>query len=201
MEKKYVVTIARQFGSLGRSIAHSLSDILGIEYYDRDIVDAVAKNLGLPVSVVSDAEETKSRYFGMSVPLGNGAADVQKKIFEEESRIIHDLTDKESCIIVGRCADYVLGNQKNALHVYIYAPYEARYRNCLDVLQMTPDAAKKMLSKVDKARAAYHKHYAGYLPGDFNHQNLMIDSSLLGIDGTARALADVVHQKFFFDEE
>ena len=107
----YVITINRQFGSLGRPIARKMSEMLDIEYYDRDIVDSVAKEMDLPVSVVSDEEETaKSNYFSMKFPLGNGTTAMQQDIFEAQRRIISNLADRENCIIVGRCSDYILRN-------------------------------------------------------------------------------------------
>ena len=105
----YSVTITRQFGSLGRPIAKCLSEMLEIEYYDRDIVEATAKKMGLPVSLISDAEESaKSAFFQMGYPLGMGTTDTQNEIFNEQVKIIKDIADKESCIIVGRCSDYIL---------------------------------------------------------------------------------------------
>ena len=113
-----------------------------------------------------------------------------------QQKIITELADKESCIIVGRCSDYVLRNYKNVIHIYIYAPYEARINNCVDYLHMTREDAIKEMTTVDKARCAYHEKYAGYAPDDFNHKNYMVDSSVLGVDGTAEILADIVRKKF-----
>lgn len=197
MKNNYIITITRQFGSLGRPIARQMSEKLGIEYYDRDIVESTAKRMKQRVSVISDAEEVaKSSFFKMRFPLGNDETKIQDEIFNVQQKIITELADKESCIIVGRCSDYVLRNFKNAIHIYIYAPYEARIQNCVDYLHMTRDAAIKEMTTVDKARYAYHEKYARYAPDDFNHKNLMIDSSLLGIDGTANVLVDIVKHKF-----
>ena len=122
MKNNYVVTITRQFGSLGRPIAHQLSEKLGIEYYDRDIVETTAKRMNQRVSVISDAEEAaKSSFFKMRFPLGTEESRIQDEIFDVQQKIITELADKESCIIVGRCSDYVLRNYKNVIHIYIYA--------------------------------------------------------------------------------
>lgn len=193
----YVVTINRQFGSLGRHIARKVSEILGIEYYDRDIVDTVAKEMNMPVSVISDEEESaKLSYFSMKFPLGNGTTDIQEEIFEVQRKIITTLADRESCIIVGRCSDYILRNHLHLLRVFIYAPRDQRFKNCVENLHMEPDDAKKMMSDVDKARQAYHMHFAHYLPYDFNHTDLHVNSSFLGIDGTAEYLVELIDRKF-----
>ena len=106
MPEKFAVTIARQFGSLGRPIARSVSEALGIEYYDRDIVEYASRKLNLPVSTISDAEErARSAFFNMNYPLGMGTTAIQDAIFDAQRRIIVDLAEKDSCIIVGRCAD------------------------------------------------------------------------------------------------
>lgn len=195
--EKYVITIARQFGSLGRPIARELAERLGIEYYDRDIVDAVSKKIGIDVSDVSEHEEkAKHSYLYMKFPLGKGTTEIQNKIFETESALINEYADHESCIIVGRCSDYILENRKNSLHIFIYAPYEARVRNCVDYLKMNMEDAKKRIAEVDKARDAYHNSYAHFLPADINHKNVMIDSSILGIQGTAKVLEQIVREKF-----
>ncbi len=197
MNDNYVVTITRQFGSLGRPIARQLSEKLGIEYYDRDIVETTANRMKQRVSVISDAEEAaKSSFFKMRFPLGNEETKIQDEIFDVQQKIITELADKESCIIVGRCSDYVLRNYKNAIHIYIFAPYEARIQNCVDYLHMTKEDAIKEMTTVDKARYAYHERYAKYSPDDFNHKNYLLDSSILGIEGTADIIAEIVKHKF-----
>jgi len=197
MPDKYVVTVARQFGSLGRPIARKISETLGIEYYDRDIVDLAAKKLNLPVSTISNEEESaKSVFFHMSYPLGMGTTAIQDKIFDTQQQIIADLVAKESCIIVGRCADYVLKDCKNIINIFIYAPYAARLQNCVKELDMQPAEAKKMIAEVDKARESYHRHYCGYALSDKDYKHIMLDSSLLGIDGTADALVNIIKKRF-----
>lgn len=202
MNKKYVITFSRQFGSLGRPIAMKLSELLGINFYDRDIVEQTAKNLGLPVSVIKESEESsKSSFFNMLYPLGNDSTEQQDTIFNEQAKIIRELADKESCIIVGRCADFILGNNKNCLRVYVYAPYEERYRNCVDILRMDQESAKKMITKVDKARKAYHLRYAGYAPNDQDNLDVLINSAVLGINGTAESLAEIIKVRFGLNED
>lgn len=194
---KYVVTIARQFGSLGRPIAARMAEILGIEYYDRDIVDAAAKKMKLPVSTISDADETVSQgFFPMMFPLGQNSIRMQHDVFDTQREIILNLADKGSCIIVGRCADYILESAKNHLRIYIYASYEKRLENCIGPLLMSEESAKRMIREVDKAREAYHRHYAGYAPEDVNYKDILIDSGMLGVEGTAQYLAELVKKRF-----
>lgn len=197
MSEKFVVTIARQFGSLGRPIARDVSEALGIEYYDRDIVESAAKALNLPVSTISDAEESaRSAFFHMSYPLGMGTTSIQDLIFDTQRKIILNLAEKDSCIIVGRCADYVLRDHKRIINIFIYAPYQARLVNCVERLNMKPDEAKKMIASVDRARESYHRHYCGYSMSDMEHSHVMLDSSLLGVEGTCDVMAMIIKKRF-----
>ncbi|WP_097003196.1 AAA family ATPase [Lacrimispora amygdalina] len=195
--EKFTITITREFGSLGRSIAKELSQILNVEFYDRDIVEEVAKKLNLPVSMISNEEE-KSRhsFLPRMFPLGTDEEYMQDIIFDVQKDIILDLAKKSSCILVGRCSDFLLEKEKNNINIFIYASYEKRLENCVETLGMTEGEAKRMILSVDKARNAYHKKYAGYLPGNPEHKQLMIDSSLLGVTGTAKLIAQIVHQLF-----
>lgn len=199
-KNKYVITVQRQFGSLGRPIAKKMAEILDIEYYDRDIVDKAAEQLNLPVSVIENEEESAkeltNRFSKMRFPLGKSASNTQEKIFETQQNIIKFLADKETCIIVGRCADFILSEMENAMHVYIYAPYEERLKHCVNELGLDEDEAKRMIYEVDRARDSYHQNFAGFLPDDKAHKDILIDSSFLGIDGTAEYLVEAVKKKF-----
>lgn len=194
--KKFSVSISRQFGSLGRPIARELSEILGVEYYDRDIVNMVAKKHNISVKEVSDLEESAAKYSFMRFPLGTGTTAMQDKIFQTQTAIIREIAEKESCIIVGRCADSILENFENHLSIFIYAPYEERIVNCVNELGMDVKQAKKMISEVDRARDAYHMRYVKYLPNDVNHIDIMINSAVFGVKGTAAVLAQMVKERF-----
>ena len=195
--KKYIITISRQFGSLGRHIAKELAGLLNIEYYDRDIIEAAAKKLGLPVSKISESEESaRGGYFRMKFPLGIQSTSVQDQIFEAQKHAIEELAEKESCIIVGRCSDAILENYPNHLHLFIYAPYADRYWNSMNSLMMSAGEAKKLIAEVDRARLAYHLKYAGFAPEDLEHKDMLINSSMLGVTGTAQQLAHLVKTRF-----
>lgn len=198
----YIITITRQFGSLGRPIAEKLSEMLGIEYYDRDIVERTAKEMGENIKVISEQEEKADGNFAwMKIPFGIATSEKQDAIFDIEREVIEKCASRQSCIIVGRCADAILKDRKNAIHIYIYAPFEERLRNCVDILMMDEKEARKTIREVDKMRDAYHKRYAGFLPADTEHKNILIDSSMLGVNGTAKYLAELVQEKFNLNEE
>lgn len=194
---QYVITISRQFGSMGRTIAQKLSEELGIEYLDRDIVEATAKRMGQSVKTISETEESSGTFFLRKKYLFNlGIYSISDEIFAVQKNIIRDYAKKQSCIIVGRCADSILSDFANHLNVYIYAPYEARFRNCVNELMMSEKTAKKMIKEVDAARENYQKKYCPEVNSVFDHKDIMIDSSRFGIEGSARLLADIVRKQW-----
>ncbi|MCD8217992.1 MAG: cytidylate kinase-like family protein [Clostridiales bacterium] len=201
-KSRYVITITRQFGSMGRPIAKLVAEKLGIEYYDRDLVDKAAEKLNLPVSTIDKEEESAKKkkeagqFFYMEHPMGKGTTETQEKIFETQKNLIEFLAEKDTCVIVGRCADFVLSDMENAVHIYIYASYDARLKHCIEDLDMEENEARRMIASVDQAREAYHLHFAGYKPDDKRFKDLMIDSSFLGVEGTADFLADLIRKKF-----
>lgn len=193
--EKYVITVSRQFASMGRSIAQQLSKELSIEFYDRDLVEYTAKRMGQPVSVVSDTEENdKSRFWRRQYPLGMGIANMQDEIFAVQSNIIRDLAAKESCIIVGRCGNYVLRDMPCVLNIYIYAPYEKRLENCTQLLGMDERTARAMIRQVDLARESYRRHYCREANDIYDFHDVFLDSSRFGIQGTAEIIAGLVER-------
>lgn len=203
---KYVITVSRQFCSRGRSVAKEMAAILGIDYYDRDLVDQAAQQLHLPVPIVDQEEETAKKispnpFSWMSCPVDNSISHMQDKIFEAQKDFIKSLAGKEPFVIVGRCSDYILHERENSMHIYIYAPFEVRVRYCMEDLHTDISHARKTIVSMDEARNSYYMNIAGYLPDDTRHKNILIDSSLLGIKGTAEYLAEAVKRRFSKEEE
>lgn len=199
---KYVITVTRQFCSRGRPIAERMAEILGIDYYDRDLVDQAAQRLNLPVPVVDHEEETAKKmspnpFSWMAYPADSSISSMQDKIFEAQKNFIKSLAGKEPFVIVGRCSDYILNEMENSLHIYLYAPYDVRVKYCMEDLHMDIHRARKTIVSMDEARDSYYMNIAGYLPDDKRHKDLMINTSLLGINGTAEYLAEAVKRRFW----
>jgi cytidylate kinase len=194
---KYVITISRQFGALGRTIAQHMAMELGIDYFDRDIVEETAMRMGLPVSEISKEEERAGGFFAEKrYPLGMGPVSMQEELFLIQSNIIKDFAAMQSCIIVGRCGDYCLRNADRALHVYVYAPYEKRLENCTSILGMDEKTARDMIKDVDKARDNYRKKYCKDMAGVFDNRDICIDSSKFGAEATAKILCGIARSVF-----
>ncbi len=158
--------------------------------------------MGLPISVISAKEENaNSVYFKRQYPLGMGLSNMQDEIFSIQKNIIEDLAKKESCIIVGRCADSILADMENRLSVYIYAPYEKRFANCTKILKMEEKVARRMIREVDRSRELYHRRYCPEYTDPFSNRDLLIDSSRFGIEKTAEMLSEIVRDLFVSGDE
>lgn len=193
--KHFVITLTRQFASNGRPIAQAMSRELGIEFYDRDIVEATADRLGLSVREISDSEDTHSTSFFRSLyPLGTGPLSVQDELFQTQSNIIRDLADRESCIIVGRCADCVLRDRTDTLNIRVYAPYEYRLRVCLEQLNMDERTARKMIDRIDRSREQYHREYGGREPTHYS--DILLNAARFTVPQAAELLCGIVRQRF-----
>lgn len=196
--ENYVVTISRQFGSMGRPIAKRLAQELGIEYYDRDLVESIAREMGVSEYDVDNSSLSDiNPYEKMSHPLGTSSDEDQDKMFEVQSKIIKQLAEKESCVIVGRCADYVLRDNPNHFSIYIYTSDQIRKENCIKYFNMTEEEAEKIMKEVDDARASYNLHYAKAYSDDVTCKDLLIDSGTFNdMDITAQMLGTIVKKKF-----
>ena len=191
----YVVTISRQFASMGRTIGLKMASNLGIELYDRDIVKHTAERLGLEKGEVSHYDEKtgKRSFFLRDTYLFDFSVyDIHRNVFEVEKNIIQDFAKKEYCIIVGRCADSILRDMPNVLNIFIYAPIEERLKNCVEQLGMDETSALEKIRKVDDARSAYRHKFCPECVSEFNDRHIMIDSSKFGVEGTANILTEIV---------
>lgn len=204
-QKNYVVTITNQFCSLGRKTANRLGQLLDIPCYNEELVRAAAKELDLSAQIVDENEERARRIVAeylspMLQRLEDRTNVTQNMIFDAQRKIIRRMADDESCIIVGRCSDFVLEEYKNVMRCFIYAPFEVRVRNCVEELHMKESAARRLVNKKDEERKAYQLTYAGYLPESIHHKDLSVNSSVFGVEGTAQLLAQAVRERFRLEE-
>ncbi|MEE1196431.1 MAG: cytidylate kinase-like family protein [Lachnospiraceae bacterium] len=196
-EKNYVITIARQFGSLGRKIGKRLASELDINYYDRDLIEKATEQMNGSIGELSKYDESiGGKLSKMLYPLGLGQANTHKKIYEFQKSMIKNIASHESCVIIGRCSDYILKDHPNAIHIFIHAPYEKRLENSVKQLGLDPVYAEKMIRDVDRAREIYHKFYTGEDFDTIANRNICIDSSLMSIDDTVKCLKQIVEIHF-----
>lgn len=188
----FVVTIGREYGSKGAEIGKKLAESLGVNYYDRDLVDKAANELGIEVEIVNEVDETISkRISGFDTAYGIDHRYLSNKLIDAQSSIIEKVADRESCIIIGRCANYVLRDRKDCINVLIYAPFEVRVHNIMEC-GMSKKEAEKLVEKVDKKRRDYYWHVTGKERNELHDRQFMFDSNILGIDGTVEELKNII---------
>ena len=199
MAKKIVITVARQYGSGGREIGERVADLLGIPLYDKELITDAAAKGSLNAEVIKKADESAANsllytlamgsnilgttmHFGYKMPLND-------KLFILQSDTIKEYARAGSCVIIGRCADYVLRDEPGVLRLFIYGDLDHRQER---VRERHPEIKSSqiidVINKTDKRRASYYNFYTGNKWGKYDNYDLAINSSTLGIEGTAQLI-------------
>ena len=183
--KKFVVTISREYGSRGREIGLKLAEALGVEMYDKDIIRMASEKSGLKEKVLQEVDETAANpLFTPYYPPGIDPGTLNDRLYKVEADIIKEKAAAESCIIVGRCGNYVLKDDPDALHVYIYADLEKRIEKIMKTQEISDhELASRLVKKVDKHRKSYYHFYTDMKSGEKEGYDMMLDSGKLGVDG------------------
>ena len=192
-----IITIGREYGSGGREIGEKLAKELGFSFYDKDLLKIVAEKSGIQEQVLQKADETASNpLFAPYYPPSIDPGSLNDRVFKMQADLIKEKAATENCVIVGRCANYVLEDHDNVVRVFIYADIEKRINRVMSRHGIVDrDVAVKLIKKIDKQRRAYYQFYSEMKWGRIEGQDLMINSGLLGIDGTVAMLKSVVEQK------
>ena len=176
---KAIITIGREYGSGGRLVAKKLSEALNIPFYDKEVIQGVVKKTGFAENFVRDAERRPTNSF--IYDLYFSAQSPQDQVFIAQSGVIKELAAKGGCVIVGRCADYILREQKDLLRVFIYAPMEERIRRAVEEYGDQEDNMENFVARKDKQRASYYNYFTSVRWGDRKSYDLCINSAL-GLD-------------------
>lgn len=200
--KKYVITIGRQYGAGAHEISEKLSKRLEIPYYDKELLKQSAKDSGIDERLFKfyDEKPTKSFLYALSTegfPMAfSSTENLQDKIFNYQYSTIQKLADKQSCIIVGRCADYILKDYENLLTVFLHADYEYRLNRVVNLYGVSAKESKDMINQNDKKRAQFHNFYSPEKWGGGDTYDLNINVARLGIDETVELIAKYAELKF-----
>jgi len=204
MKSNYTITIGRQFGSCGKSIGQRLAEELGIAFYDKELITLASRESGLCPEFFEKADERNSRNllhtFAMGFPFGSFQySDVlsNDRLFQIQSDVIRKLAEEHSCVLVGRCADYILRDKTNCFNVFIHAPLANRIRTVQERDGISEQAARELVLKMDKTRPSYYNYYTDKTWGMASSYHLSVDSSLLGIEGTVDIIYKLVKCNFF----
>ena len=203
--KQFVITIGRQLGSGGKEVAEKLSHELGVKFYDKALLQAAACESGIDASLFEQADESESTsLFGnffsihgsISEYLSSGSCIDNDRLFEIQSEAIRNIAQGESCIIVGRCAEYVLRDHPAMLSIFITADHGDRVARIMRGEGLELEAAIEFIEKNDKRRRSYHDYYATTHWGEACSYDLCINISRLGVDATVDFIKQFVIKRF-----
>ncbi|RPF49099.1 cytidylate kinase [Hydrogenoanaerobacterium saccharovorans] len=200
MKRNTIITISRQFGSGGRTIGKMLAERLNIPFYDKELISLAAKESGFDEDVFKNADESASSSLLYSLSLGMyssaaGRADglsgmtLNDRIYVFQSKVIRDIAAKGSCVIVGRCADYILADNPDAIHVFVHSDMRSRLKRVIERYNIPAEKAEQLVLKTDKRRATYHDYYASYKWGRAENYHLALNSDFIGLDNAAEVIA------------
>ena len=193
MNHKIIITIARQFGSGGREIGEKLANQLEIPFYDKSLIHLAAKESGIDEDLFDYADEktlhnfwtasaSNTSIFGNRISSFNEMP-MNDKLFIIQSNIIKKLASDDSCVIVGRCADYILRNDPNTVTVFIHSNEADKQNRIIHTYGIPEKEARDVMIKTDKKRAAYYNYYSGEKWGRADNYDISINSGAAGIDG------------------
>lgn len=188
---KRIITISRQYGSGGRAIARMVAERLDIPFYDNELITEVAKQSGFSEAFVKENDEHASYsnsflyQLAMSMAGSHGRTSSQQQVFDVQSRIIRELAEREPCVIVGRCADYVLQDRLDCLHVFVYADTKRRCARILEQYGIGEKSTEVRMKEQDDRRRNYYQHFTDREWGVSTNYHLSLDSGMFGLSKCA----------------
>lgn len=205
MEQKIVINIGRQFGSGGRIIGEKLSTLMNIQFFDKELILIASQESGLGKEFFENFDEKSSHsIFGGLFGLRGAFSDEMvpnnflsnETLFKIQSDVIRDLAEKQSCIFVGRCADYVLKDHPHCLNLFVSADIDDRIKRIAEKENLPENKAKELIEKTDKKRASYYNYYSNKVWGAASSYHLCINSSFLGIDESVDFIKEFAEKRF-----
>lgn len=194
---KNVITVSRKYGSRGRDMGVALSKLLGIEYYDKDLIKIASEETGVHESLFGQADEKirgsffikkSGAYKGTVEPPTSGDYTSDKNIFNLQAEVIKRLAERESCIIIGRCASYILKDFDNVCHIFLYGSDDFCVKNIAERYALKEKDAQKLCEQVTRERSQYYKYYTGKELNDADNYDLCVDISRIGFENSAELI-------------
>lgn len=196
--KKVIITISRQFGSNGQEIGRQLAEYLDIGYYNKEIMKQIAADLRIDLKFFSEGNRNESGLYtvsGFTSWSKMTELSVNSQIFDKESAFIQEIAKRESAVIVGRCADYILKEYENCISVFCYSDLEDRIRWSIDEYHASVKKARKIVLEQDQKRANFYEFYTNRHWGDAKNYDLMINTSRLSTKEVVELIAAIYDQK------
>ena len=205
MKTNTIITIGRQYGSAGREIGSKVAEAFGIKLYDKEMLARAAKESGICEEIFETHDEKPTNSFLYSLVMdtysmgysGSTYTDmpINHKVFLAQFDAIKKIADEGPCILVGRCADYALESYPNVVSVFIHADLDARIRRIARLYDLTDAKAKDLIINTNKKRASYYNYYTDKRWGDADSYDVCLDSSVLGLEGTAESIIKLIEVK------
>lgn len=198
MNTNTIITIGRQYGSGGKEIGKKVADSLGIAFYDKELLSIAAKESGICQELFENNDEKPTSSFLYSLVMGNyGGTDLplNHKLFLAQFDAIKSIAKKNSCVIVGRCADYALEDFPNCTNIFIHASMKNKVERVTKLYNLSPEKAEDTIIKTDKKRAKYYNFYSSKNWGDADNYHLTLDSGAIGVDNTVDLIKEFVRMK------
>ncbi len=204
MSDNIAITIARQYGSGGREIGEKVAELLGFKIVDKELVTLAAQKSGYHADVIHSIDEKATNSLLYTLAMGSSSfgvphasynidVPINDKLFIIQSDIIKSFAEESPCVFVGRCADYVLSEHKNRISIFLYGDKDCRIKRVMERHEgIDEDEAKKLIAKTDKRRMNYYNFYTGGKWGKFDNYHLSLNTSVLGIEGSAKIIAEFV---------
>ncbi len=194
----YAICISRQFASLGRDIGRLVAQKLDFDYLDRDLLEKPAEILKQDLSKLAKFDEAMgSLPFAKALfPLGLGSTENRMALFNAQSALILSRVQQRSCVIVGRCADFILKDKAPVFSVFVYAPFDSRIRNATNRLQIPESAVHRHVTAIDEAREAYYRFFTQHSYDRVEDKDLCVNSDLGTLDETADLIVQAFKLKF-----
>ena len=194
LKDKITITISREYGSGGRYIGQLVADKLGIKLYDKEFVEKLAVETGLTEEYIENNEQKRNAldalnsgyYFGMNN---------SDELFIKESELIKEIANKESCVIIGRCADFILKDNSNVIKVFVYSNMEDEVKRATKFYGLDEKNAKKEIKRINKLRASHYKYYTEKEWKDNSNYDICINSDVLGVEKSAELICNLIEEK------
>ncbi len=191
---KYVITIGREYGSGGRFIAKLVAERLGISFYDNELITEACKESGLSPAILETYDEKTDGFFSVAGMYSYDMS-LSQKVFLAQFDAIKKIAENESCVIVGRCADYVLKDNENLVSIFICAPMDEKVKRVTEYYGVNPDKAVSTITKKDKKRRGYYNYYTDLDWGKAANYDMCINSKL-GIEQCVNLIVQYVKERF-----
>ncbi|MDY5483710.1 MAG: cytidylate kinase-like family protein [Clostridium sp.] len=202
---KKIITISREYGSGGRQIGYMAARKLGMEFYDKELIDAAAREIGFPPDLIADREQRLTNsllynfamgtLYGMTYPREPKISELPltEQIFVAQKKAIVEASKKGSCVFIGRCADYILKSRPDVLRVFIYADREIRKRRAVEAYGVLQENIDEFLYQSDKRRRIHYENFTNQKWGSRENYDLMLNSGELGLEKCVEILCEAVN--------